>query len=642
MSKPSKKINFYRTSLQYLIILLLGYMVVRAWIDKSYLPDYEAYCPVGGMQAFSGYLVNSSLACTMTTLQIAMGFALIIAVILVSKLFCSFICPIGTFTEWLGRIGSKRKWMFTPKAWLDKGLRIFKYGLLFITFYFTVEAGELFCRKFDPYYAVFTGFGGDVAVLYALLALLVTILGSLFIRQFWCKYLCPLGAATNLVAYTIYFAAITVVYLILVFPAGLSISWTWYLGTLCLAGFLLEILKPETTIFPLIKITRSEPLCTHCKICDKVCPYALNISTADKVSHIDCHLCGDCVTRCPEKGALTYNRRKLQWLPPAVVVFMVACGFVWSSFNEVPTIDIKFGTPEQMAKASFYEQKGLLSIKCYGSSMAFANQVKEIPGVLGVQTFVKHHTAKIFFNPSVINPQGIKAALYTPVKEIIALPGPEVNQLFVLDCGIDHFFDPNDAFLLAEMFKRQPGIYSFETHFGEPVKTIIYYDENKLKPARIKSIIETREFELIDNEQKTTAKPGFSIAWMNESSITVNRKDFLKGMFTPYDHRFNEFEKKDTLHLGIYEIPFTECLYPDKKDSVPYLRNHLMADKGVVRFQTSWKEESPVLLIYFDPGKTTKQAIYLSLTRPKLHIQYKSGETEDIVNPFTFPALNNK
>ncbi|MHC1707831.1 MAG: 4Fe-4S binding protein [Bacteroidales bacterium] len=637
MASKAKKTNYYRISLQYIIILLLVYMVFRAWFDKNYIPDFEAYCPIGGMQAYSSFLVNNSLACSMTTLQIAMGFALLAGVILFAKLFCSYICPIGTFTEWLGRLGEKRKLRYTLTGWPDKALRLLKYALMFITFYFTVEASELFCRKYDPFYAIFTGFSGDVNLWYALIAIAVTIFGSFFIRQFWCKYLCPLGAVTNLVAFTGVFAIITALYLILILVFHLGISWIWYLGTVSVAGFILEAFKVNTCLFPLFKITRNENICTNCKICDKACPYALDISTADKVRHIDCHLCGDCVTRCPEKGALSINRRPLRWLPPVAVVVLVTAGILFSSNTQIPTIDLKWGTPEQMENASIYTQHDLKSVKCYGSSMSFANQLKEIKGIVGVQTFVKTYTAKIFFDPSLINIEEIKAAMFNPVKEIIALPGKEVNQLFMLSTGIDHFFDPADAAVLSDIFSKRAGIYGFETQFGEPVKTLIYYDENKIKPNEIKALIETRELEVEANGVKKLRKLNYSVAYMKDSPLTIFRKDFLHELFTPYSKTFNDYEMTDTLALSVYEIPFMESLLPDKKDMVPYLRNHLMADKGLVKFLTEWRDEAPVLKLYYIPGKTTPEALYLSLIKPKLHVVYKSGETEDIDNPFDFP-----
>ncbi|MGE5382550.1 MAG: 4Fe-4S binding protein, partial [Omnitrophica WOR_2 bacterium] len=199
MAKKTKH-NPYRLATQWIILFLLLYLVVRPYINRSYTSDFEAYCPFGGLQAFSSFLVSNSLACSMTTTQIFMGLGLVVAVILISKLFCSYICPIGSFTEWFSRMGRKLKVNFEIKGTADKLLRILKYGLLFLTFYFTITSSELFCKTFDPYYALFSGFSSDVVISYASLALLLAIPGSFFIRQAWCRYACPLGAASNILS----------------------------------------------------------------------------------------------------------------------------------------------------------------------------------------------------------------------------------------------------------------------------------------------------------------------------------------------------------------------------------------------------------------------------------------------------------
>ena len=134
-----KRINYFRLALQWIILALLAYMVIRPFVDTAYTADFEAYCPLGGLQALSGYLVTNNLACSMTSMQITMGIALIVCILIFSKLFCSYICPVGTFTEWLGKLGEKFKMRYTIKGIADRSLRILKYVLLFLTFYFTIK-----------------------------------------------------------------------------------------------------------------------------------------------------------------------------------------------------------------------------------------------------------------------------------------------------------------------------------------------------------------------------------------------------------------------------------------------------------------------------------------------------------------------
>ena len=129
--------------------------------------DPEALCPMGGLQALATFFVKGSLPCSMSSAQILMGIALAAAVILFSKLFCGYLCPVGTIEDLLTRIrkalgirteGPKEGSVF------DAILRIVKYVLLFVVFYFSVSASELFCKKLDPYYATATAFKGEIVL----------------------------------------------------------------------------------------------------------------------------------------------------------------------------------------------------------------------------------------------------------------------------------------------------------------------------------------------------------------------------------------------------------------------------------------------------------------------------------------------
>jgi len=81
------KTNPYRLLSQIVIIGILIFAGARILLNKEYVADFEAYCPFGGIQAFSSFLLNNSLACNMTNIQISMGLMLVIAVIIFSKLF---------------------------------------------------------------------------------------------------------------------------------------------------------------------------------------------------------------------------------------------------------------------------------------------------------------------------------------------------------------------------------------------------------------------------------------------------------------------------------------------------------------------------------------------------------------------------
>ena len=235
-----RKPNLPKLLLQWGVLLALAGTILRAKLSGEGV-DVEAYCPFGGLQAFGSYLARGSLACSMSMLQIAMGLALAAGVVLLAKLFCGYLCPVGTVVGWLGglgrRLGLRRELRAGGAA--DRLLRGVKYALLFVVFYFTLSSSELFCHKLDPYYAVATGFEGEIVLWMSLVMLVVLLAGSLCVGMFWCRYLCPLGAASNLFRrWPLLLAAALAAWALGAW--GVPRAWLWVLVLLCGGGALCD------------------------------------------------------------------------------------------------------------------------------------------------------------------------------------------------------------------------------------------------------------------------------------------------------------------------------------------------------------------------------------------------------------------
>lgn len=634
-SKKQSPVNYFRITLQLGIFALLAYMILRPIIDKNYTPDFEAYCPFGGMQSLASYLSIHSLACSMTTVQIALGMALLLGVIFFSKLFCSYICPIGTFTEWMGKLGRKAKMHITLTGNADKILRLLKYVLLFITFYFTVTASELFCRTFDPFYASFTGFSGDVVLWYAIPALVLTIAGSFFIRQFWCKYLCPLGAITNIAVYALPAAAVTLLWVLLTYVAGFAIPWQWLLGMLCLTGFLFEATTLKFFVFPSLRITRNDALCTHCSICDKKCPMAIQISTVETVDHIDCHLCVDCVIKCPEKGALTINKRSMAWLPALATVFLTATAIFIATFYELPTISQKWGEVKAGNEKSI-QIDGLKNIKCFGSSQSFANHMKEIQGILGVETYVKHHRVVVYYDENLISENGVKEAVFSPLSEIINFHGNAIDSVNFIKTGIDRCFDPNDQYYLGELLRKETGVLAFSTSFGEPVEATVYFDASITGVNKIKTAISKKSLIMGEGKDQTTFETGFAVNEKGETTGTIPFYEFLRLFIPVTDVSFNNYESYTNDKMLVYELPFEQHADPEMQKWIPFLVSHASNDDGIVRIKTEFSEAGAVIKIWFVDGMTTVGKINAVLKSPELIVHYPDKSVKKVKNPFKF------
>ncbi|MBR5925641.1 MAG: 4Fe-4S binding protein, partial [Bacteroidales bacterium] len=82
------------------IVFFLSGLAVKLF-PKMEPANPEAYCPFGGLEALTTYLQRGSLPCSMSSMQILMGIVLAAVVILLSKLFCAYLCPIGTVEDLL-------------------------------------------------------------------------------------------------------------------------------------------------------------------------------------------------------------------------------------------------------------------------------------------------------------------------------------------------------------------------------------------------------------------------------------------------------------------------------------------------------------------------------------------------------------
>jgi polyferredoxin len=208
------------------------------------------------------------------------------------KSFCGWLCPIGTISEYLWRLGRStfgRNFRLPRK--LDIALRSLKYILLglflYAVFSMPVEGIRAFLE--GPYGVVadvkmlnffrYLGLGGGIVV--AVLAI-----GSVFVQNLWCRYLCPYGA---------------------------------------LMGFA-SMASP-------VGIRRDANLCIDCGKCAKACPSALPVDRLVTIKSAECIGCMECVAECPAAGALFLSaprqRRVPGWVVAAgsVALFLIAVGY---------------------------------------------------------------------------------------------------------------------------------------------------------------------------------------------------------------------------------------------------------------------------------------------------------------------------
>lgn len=251
------------------------------WPSVSRPPGVEAFLPIDGMMGLRHLLHTGSID-PIHPAGLAIFIGICLMSVVVAKSFCSHVCPVGLISERLGRLGVRSLGRtLTPPRWLDVPLRGLKYLLLgFFVWAIWIAMDPPAVESFlaSPYARIVDAkmwlfFAPPSRPTIAVLGVLL--IGSIFVRDLWCRYLCPYGALVGL------------------------------LGRLA----------------PL-KVTRDADLCTDCRACTKVCPARLPVHGMTRVASVECTSCQDCVVSCPVEGCLAVRpplpAGRARWMRPAV------------------------------------------------------------------------------------------------------------------------------------------------------------------------------------------------------------------------------------------------------------------------------------------------------------------------------------
>ena len=274
-------------------VLWVRYFENNGTTMKVARPDgVEAWLPIAALMNLKSFVLTGQVPDAH-----AAGMFMMMAFLAISflyrKAFCSWICPVGTISEWLWQTG--KAWFGRTLAaprWLDIPLRGLKYILLSLFLYVVITMPVPDIRAFlsSPYGMVadvkmldfFRQMGQTTAIVLAVL-----VVTSLVVENAWCRYLCPYGALMGVVS--------------LVSPT---------------------------------RITRNAEACIDCAKCAKACPAGLPVDVLASVHSAECTACFSCVAVCPAVGALDLTMglgRKRSVVPPfalAAGVVILFCGIV--------------------------------------------------------------------------------------------------------------------------------------------------------------------------------------------------------------------------------------------------------------------------------------------------------------------------
>ena len=653
--------NWPKYLLQWGVLIALV-VFITGIIPSEEAVDPEAYCPMGGLQALATYLANNSLPCSMSSLQVMMGIALVAAVVLFSKLFCAYICPLGTVQDLIvkARNAMKIKSLKVRNGSVaDKVLRIVKYALVFWIFYMTVNASELFCKNLDPYYAVATGFKGEITLWMSIVSISVVVIGSFVIDMFWCRYLCPLGAISNSLKFWVWIGVLFGVYYA-ANAVGANIPWAVLLGAFCIVGYILEIANSKPK-FQILHVTKDDNVCNNCGLCAKKCPYHIDIKSfhAGKVNHVDCTLCGECVAAC-STGSLNIGLCKpskskvWKFVPAVLTVVLIAFGMWAGGKFELPTIDMKWGienvaedgTVTKLVDESTLQtmsMEGLRSVKCYGSSMTFKAKLEKIPGVHGVKTYVKRHSADILYDPAKTDADKIQEAVFVPSKFRVATPDhKEVPELKIVTIRTEGMYDKMDInYLGMQMRLTGKRIYGLETEFACPLIVRVYMDPAEdLDEDWFEDIVEMETLQMpVHGGGVNEIELGYKFEDYEGETGRISTEQFIRNMFSPFKVQWkSRIEAAEGKQQYVYEIVDKNYEKPIILRNMPFLSNHLSRHEGVIGVYLDLNKdlEPSIQIRYADP--MTEAKLWELMTMETWTITYKADDVREEPAKLSFKA----
>ncbi len=299
-----KSVQTFRLVVQIAFVLLCIWIGIEFYYFVKFLesggaaafverpPGVEGFLPISSLMSIY-YFVLSGEIHTVHPAGMFILLAILIMSVVFGKSFCSWICPVGFMSEYLGEFGRKifRRKLKLPR-FLDYPMRSMKYillGFFAYSIFFVMDKASLKQFLDSPYNIV-----ADIKMYYffadisrfALIVLSVLVVGSIILRNFWCRYLCPYGALLGI----------------------------------------LSFLSPH-------KIRRNAETCIDCGKCADVCPSNIKVDKVLTVISDECTSCQNCVDVCPvadtlEMKSIVTNRKipKMAVGITTIAIFLVVTG----------------------------------------------------------------------------------------------------------------------------------------------------------------------------------------------------------------------------------------------------------------------------------------------------------------------------
>jgi NosR/NirI family nitrous oxide reductase transcriptional regulator len=186
----------------------------------------------------------------------------IVSTVLVGRLYCGRVCAFGALTQLMDAVLPARLRFTVPRA-IEKRAAWIKFGMLAATItYFVATSDMLIYRYVEPFWMF--GMFASTPLWVGLATLLVA---SVFVRNLYCRFVCPIGAMLGLMSYL--------------------------------------------TVFRIKRWSE----CSTCRICQKACQWGA--IDGPRILVTECVRCDDCErlyaseTKCPHWRIIAYQQKKV-------------------------------------------------------------------------------------------------------------------------------------------------------------------------------------------------------------------------------------------------------------------------------------------------------------------------------------------
>jgi len=229
-----------------------------------YMGFYKSYL-ISVVNVF-GMLSNTLPPFDISLAWYAVAVFTVVTTLLWGRLYCGRICGFGAFTQLLDAVVPRRFQIEVPKT-LERRAGYIKFVILFgAVGYYLVTRDLLFYRYIEPFWMYGAILAPQVVNLELWIMLGVLLVASIFVRNLYCRFLCPLGA---------------------------------FLG----------LISSVTTVFRIKRWSE----CGTCRICEKTCEWGA--IRGPQIIRTECVRCDDCErlyaneVKCPHHRIIAYKAK---------------------------------------------------------------------------------------------------------------------------------------------------------------------------------------------------------------------------------------------------------------------------------------------------------------------------------------------